>query len=349
MFQASTDMFICILVQIFKRLFSKFSEREQEAIFLRYQLQILKRSKKPKFNPLDRAFLSTASKTIRNIKNFCVIFKPDTLYRWHKLLVKWRWTYRKVGRPKVDQSVQRLVLRIKKENILWGVPRIFGELQKLGIKVSMTTIRNILKSNGLDPATHKPKLSWREFIKRHKNVWEVDFLTVETLFLKTLYVFVIIDVHTRKLIDIKVADSPTAKWILNTLKLSMPEDHVPDLVIRDGDKKFGHLVDQGLKNIGVKPIRTPPYAPKAKPHVERVIGSIRRECTDHFLFVGPRHLQKTVEEYKNYYNDSRPHQGINQKVPAVRNLQSPSLLKVDGPVEAKEHLNGLHHSYSIAT
>ena len=124
--------------------------------------------------------------------------------------------------------------------------------------------------------TTRPTLSWKEFtngavlrIKRHKEVWEVDFFTIETIFLKTIYVFVIIDVHTRKLIDIRVADSPTAFWILNTLKYAMPEDRYPELVIRDRDVKFGKLVDQNLKTIGVKPVKTPPFALKAKPHVEK--------------------------------------------------------------------------------
>jgi len=236
---------------------------------------------------------------------------------------------------------------MRRENALWGVPRIFGELRKLRIRVSMSTIRNILKAAGLDPVNSKPSLSWREFIKRHKNVWEIDFVTIETVLLKTLYVFVIIDVHSRKLIDIRVAESPTALWIANTLINSMPYDTCPNLVIRDQDVKFGKLVDRRLKAAGVKPIKTPPYSPKAKPHVERVIGSIRRECTDHFLFFNSRQLQKILNSYLNYYNNFRPHQGIGQKIPTQKVPKSPKLSKVAGNLDSIEFLNGLHHSYFL--
>ena len=204
---------------------------------------------------------------------------------------------------------------MKTENKLWGVPRIQGELLKLRIRIAQSTIRQILLKNGLDPISNTPSVGWWEFIRRHEKAWACDFFTIETAFLKTLYVFVVIEIHSRVLIGIKVTTSPNPEWIRNTLVGLIGFDNQPGILIRDGDILYGKDFQKKMESYIKHVIRTPPFSPKANAFIERLNGSIRRDCTDHHLFFSEAHLQATLDEYKIYYNLHRPHQGIEQQIP----------------------------------
>jgi putative transposase len=189
MFSIVFDLTFKILVGWIRMLTTPLSQIETENLFLRYQLQVLRRevSTPPKLKPFVRAILSSLGFRLARLKESCFIVKPETLLAWHRRLVKWKWTYRNsAGRPPISAEIKTLIIKMKSENRLWGVPRIRGELLKLGIKLAESTIRKILRQNGFDPATHRPSLSWWEFIKRHKKAWACDFFTVETAFLQTL-------------------------------------------------------------------------------------------------------------------------------------------------------------------
>jgi transposase InsO family protein len=178
-------------------------------------------------------------------------------------------------------------------------------------------------------------------------VWGIDFFQVHTAFMQRLYVFIILDIHTRRLVCARVTSTPTTEWVCRVLKGEMGFSPMPDLLIRDRDAAFTSEVFNDLfETAGVRVAVTPRKSPKANAFVERFNGSIQRECTDHFLFLNEKQVQRVLNEYKLYYNQSRCHQGIDQKVPAKRHF---SLKYPDPPdprrVNSKEFLTGLHHEY----
>ena len=237
---------------------------------------------------------------------------------------------------------------MKSENRLWGVPCIRGELLKLGIKLAESTIRKLLRQNGFDPATHRPSLSWWEFIKRHKKAWACDFFTVETVFLQTLYVFVVIEVHSRALIGIRVIAEPSPEWVRNTIIDFIGFDEAPGLLIRDGDILYDWDFKPRMQNPIEHVVKTLPESPKANAFAERVIGSIQRECSDHHLFFGQKHLQSTLNDYQTSYVSQRPHQGIDQKIPAKPIMAVPLVRPSNLRIAKTSFFSGLHHSYHVA-
>ncbi|MCJ8275486.1 MAG: integrase core domain-containing protein, partial [Bdellovibrionales bacterium] len=330
-----------ILIFILRLLFSSKAQLEKENLLLRHQLKVLKKSssKRPQFNWLDRLLFVMASN--KSLKSSCVIFRPETLYKWHRGLVRKKMTYgniRPPGRPRTKEEIEELILRLKQENRLWGVPRIHGELLKLRIRISQTTVRNILKRHGLNPdRSPESYLTWSQFLKQHKNVWAIDFFTVETVLLKTVYVFVILDVHTRKLIELRTCSIPLKEWTRNTLLHNFGFENAPDLIIRDGAGNYGNMDNVG----GVKVVKIPPGCPWFNTHVERFNGSAQRECTDHFLYFSQKQIQKTLDQYKEYYNHHRPHQTLFQFCPIETGIP-PQKGNSFKKIESNEILEGLH-------
>lgn len=331
-------------------------DHEKENLFLRFQLMMLKKqTKKPRFSAIDRALLTTTalSMKLKHWKDACLIIKPTTVMAWHRKLVHWKWTYPKVGRSRIENGLKDLILKMRKENPLWGRKRIHGELLKLGFRISESSVRNILRKAGLDPLDPAPRLSWVEFLKRHKQVWAIDFFTVETGFLKRVFVFVILEIHSRKLIALRTTIYPTQEWVINTLRSELNENANPQLLLRDRDGCYGHgAIKEMLKQRGIMEVLTPVMSPMANAFCERQIGSIRRECTDHFLFISEEQIQSVLNLYKTYSNQARPHQGIEQKIPcrgSVIRKDSADALNLVPTIIAKEAVFGLHHDYSFAT
>ena len=235
---------------------------------------------------------------------------------------------------------------MKKENCLWGGKRIHGELLKLGFRISESSVRNILRSAGFDPVDPVPEVSWKEFISRHKKVWAVDFFHVETAFLKTLSAFVVTEIHSRRLLSLTVTIAPNPDFVAQHLQSLIMTESTPELIIRDRDGVYGvGDLERSLCQQGVRVLKTPVRSPQANAYAERLIGSVRRECTDHFLFLNDRQLQKVLDEYRCYYNDSRPHQGIGQRIPGKRHDSKSSSTKIGTKFLAREKVFGLHHSY----
>lgn len=325
-----------------------FRTEAKEIALLTYQVNVLKRElgKRSQFNPLDRAILASIGGSFKKFRRSCLIFTPETLLKWKRNLEKWKWTYKSKGRPKVKRDIKSLVIEMKKKNSLWGAKRIFGELKKLGIKVSVTSVRNILRNAGFDPIDKQPSLSWNEFLKRHKEVWAIDFFTVETAFMQTYYVFVIIEIHSRQLIDVAVMKSPTSNAVEQVILNSLPYRSGPDLMIRDRDPKYGKGFNKKMKELhGTKVVAVPSYSPNLNAYCERVIGSIQRECTNHFLCFNDSHLRQIVSSYKKYYNKQRPHQGISQKIPGKPDGNTGDDVCSPASVKSEKVLGGLHHHY----
>jgi putative transposase len=209
--------------------------------------------------------------------------RPETLLRWHRRLVTNHWTYphRRPGRRPIDDEVRELVLRLARENSSWGYIRIVGELRKLGIEVSGTLVRNVLRAAGVPPAPERGQLDWRSFLRQHAaTTLACDFLTVDTVLLRRLYVLVFICIGTCRVEYVACTSNPDGAWVMqharNLLMNLDDRGQRPRFLIHDRDSKFGRAFDAVFRGDGLRVIRTPLQAPNANAHIERWVGSARR-------------------------------------------------------------------------
>jgi transposase InsO family protein len=229
------------------------------------------------------------------------------------------------------------------ENRLWGAERIRGELLKLGVKVSKRTVQKYMPKRGRNSGQ-----TWATFLKNHAaGIWACDFTVVHDLLFRPLYIFLIIELKTRRIVHAAVTRSPTDSWTAQQLREATPWGKGPGFLIRDHDKKYGSLFSSVARSSGIKELKTPLQAPRANAICERFIGSLRRKCLDHMLILHQRQLQRTVREYVDFYNRLRPHQGLQQRTPILVNSDSRLMQDPDaGRILSTPILGGLHHSYS---
>jgi putative transposase len=275
--------------------------------------------------------------------------------RWHRELVRRKWTYKRrpaQGRPPIEAETRALIVRMGRENPRWGCVRIKGELQGLGVIVSTTTIRTILRRAGLGPAPRGTGPTWRQFLSAQaKGIVACDFFTVETVFLKTVYVLVFLHVHTRRILGVGVSANPDGTWVTQQARnLVMDLHDNPELrmrfLLRDRDAKYCRGFDAVFAAEGAEVVRTPYRSPRANAHVERLIGGLRREVLDHVLILGRRHLVDVLGEYVAHHNSHRPHRGLGLRRP--HDVGSPipgSGPARPGTVKRREVLHGLIHEY----
>jgi putative transposase len=229
-------------------------------------------------------------------------------------------------------------------NRLWGAERIRGELLKLGIRVSKRTIQKYMRQ----PRVQLTSQSWSTFLHNHAHeIWACDFLPVTDLFFRTLFAFFIIELKSRKVIHVAVTRHPTDAWVAQQLREATPFGQAPRFLIRDNDSKFGSFFARVASSSGIKVLKTPFHAPRANGCCERFFGSVRRECLDHLLILHERQLARVLHAYVAYFNQARPHQGLQQQIP------DPSAARFadarDGPIISEPILDGLHHAYHRAT
>jgi putative transposase len=316
-----------------------------ENALLRQQLIVLKRQiKYPKLTWRDRTLFVLLSSKLRTWKNALVIVQPDTVLRWHRELFRWVWERKsrskgKRGRPPLTGEIVALIKRMAKENLRWGAERIRGELVKLGIKVSKSAIQEYIQQVRGRGASSQ---GWATFLRNHASqIWACDFLQTYDIFFCTVFVFIIIELGSRRVVHFGVTRNPTDKWAAQQLREATPFGEGPRYLIRDNDDKYGDSFKQAAA--GIKVLKTPYKAPKANAICERFLGSLRRECLDHILILSERHLRRVVKEYMEYFNRARPHQGIKQHIPC-----RPEQLETappNGKLVSHPVLNGLHHDY----
>jgi putative transposase len=325
--------------------------REVEILVLRHQVKVLKRKTgRPKLRRRDRIFLAAAARILPKDRWSCFIVTPQTLLRWHRELVKRRWTYRqeRTGRPRLDPEICALAIRIATENPRWGYIRIQGELRKLGIYVGATTIRRIVLKEGLGPAPRRAGPSWSEFLRAQaQGILACDFFTVETAFLKTLYVLFFIEIGTRRVHVTGATRNPNGAFVTQQARnlcfeLDEREVRAPFL-IHDRDSKFSGSFDEVFRTEGAQVILTPIRSPKANAFAERCVKTLRSEVLDWTLILGRRHLDRVLRSYACHYNAQRPHRGLGLRTPESRYDVDP--VETVPEIERRDLVGGLIHEY----
>jgi transposase InsO family protein len=329
-------------------------DREVEILVLRHQVKVLKRKAgRPRLRWRDRLFLAAAARLLPRKRWSCFIVRPATLLAWHRALVKRKWSYRRrrTGRPPLNPEIRRFVVRMAKDNPRWGYVRIQGELRKLGICVGASSIKRLLLRAGLGPAPRRGT-SWGEFLRTQADsILACDFFTVETAFLRTLYVLFFIEVGSRRLHLTAATRNPDGTFVTQqarNLCFQLDERDEPmRYLIHDRDAKFCGPFDEVLRSEGMRIIRTPIRSPQANAFAERAVKTLRHEVLDWTLILGRRHLDRVLASYARHYNAERPHRGIALRVPDKQSHVDP--VETVPEIKRRDLLGGLiHEYYSVA-
>jgi hypothetical protein len=330
---------------------------ELEILVLRHELSILRRQvRRPQFASRDRLLLAALSRVLSRCSWHAFPVTPGTLLRWHRQLVARHWTYAhtRPGRPPVERSVRELILRLARENGSWGYVRIVGELRKLGIDVSATLVRNVLRNAGIPPALQRGERDWRSFLRQHAaTTLACDFLSVDTVLLRRLYVLVFICIGSRRIEYVACTSNPDGAWMVQQARnLLMDLDdrgQRPRFLIHDRDAKFSGAFDAIFHGEVIRVIRTPFQAPNANAHIERWVGSARRECLDRLLIFSRRQLERVLHVYVRHYNEHRPHRALELQAPDPRTKPSTrGQAAASTAVRRPDLLGGLIHEYEAA-
>ena len=313
-----------------------------ENLALRQQLAAFTRTRKrPRLRPRDRFFWILLAKSWRDWRSALLMVQPDTVVRWHRQWLRRRWTERsrqkRPGRPRTDAAIRTLVETMVSANPLWGAPRIHGELRKLGVEVSERTVSRIVGRR-----QRPPSQTWRTFLANHLSaIVSMDFFTVPTLTGRVLFVLVILAHQRRRVVHLAVTEHPTAEWTAQQTVAAFPEDTAPTWLLRDRDAIYGDAYQRRLAGMGITEVVSSPSSPWQNPYVERLIGSMRRECLDHVVVLSERHLGRVLMRYLSYYHSSRTHLSLDKDAPTSRRIQHTT----EGPVVAFAEVGGLHHRY----
>jgi putative transposase len=319
--------------------------REAEIVILRHELVVLRRTAgRARLDWADRAVICALAKVISRDRRDRLLVTPGTLLRWHQDLARRRWNHphRRPGRPPVEAETRELIVRLARENPRWGYQRIVGELLKVGIVASATTVRRTLARNGLKPAPRRDGPSWREFLRAQAGgVLACDFFCVDTILLRRVYVLFFIEVATRRAHLAGVTRNPNGSWVTRQARNLATDDLLErfSLLIRDRVSTFTDAFDTVFASEGIRTILTPVRRPVANSYAERFVRTIRRECLDWILIRNERHLAHVVRTYLERYNRERTHRALDLRPP------DPPPQPGAGPIQRFDRLGGLIHHY----
>jgi transposase InsO family protein len=328
--------FLAALLMLFKPR----SELQAEILVLRHQLNVLRRKAKgrPRLTSWDRLLFVWLYRLCPSVLAAVAIIEPDTLIRWHRngFRAYWRWKSRsRGGRPRIPQGIRKLIHEMSLANRLWGAPRIHGELLKLGIEIAESTVAKYMGRRD-----RRPGQSWRTFLRNHADgIAAIDLLVVPTIGFRLLYCLVIMGHGRRNLVHHAITAHPTAEWIAQQIVEAFPWDEAPKYLVRDRDAVFGQIVKRRLRGLGIRDRPIAAKSPWQNGHVERLTGSIRRECLDHTIVLGAAHLRRIMTAYEAYYNTARTHLSLSKDAPIRR------LVERSGQIVAQPMVGGLHHRY----
>lgn len=313
-----------------------------ENLALRQQLAVLRRRRhRPPLSWTDRLFWVALSRTWSRWRDALVIVRPDTVVRWHRTAFRRFWTWksrRPTGRTPTGRDRRDLVHRMAAANPIWGAPRIHGELLKLGIDIGERTVSRFMARKPRKP----PSQTWRTFVDNHLGILaSIDFFTVPTATFRVLFVFLVLAHNRRRVLHFNVTEHPSAAWAAQQIVEAFPNDTAARYLMRDRDGIYGAAFRHRLKGMSIDEVVSAPRCPWQNPFVERLIGSIRRECLDHVVILGERHLRRILTSYFVYYHRSRTHLSLVKDSPASRAVTPPDA----GQVIELPEVGGLHHRY----
>jgi transposase InsO family protein len=316
------------------------SSAEADNLTLRHQVAVLQRQigHRPKLTNWDRLLFAVLYRAQPDVLRSITIVRPETVVRWHRAGFRLFWKHKsrgKSGRPRAPAEVRALIREISIANPLWGAPRIHGELLKLGIDVSQSTVANYMV-RGRRP----PSQGWLTFLRNHADgIAAVDLFVVPTIGFRLLFGLVILNHDRRRIIHIAATYHPTADWIARQILEAFPWDTAPHYLLRDRDCAYGKIFRKRLSIMGIRDRPVAPRSPWQNGYVERVIGSIRRDLLNHVIVIGETHLRRLLRAYADYYNSYRTHLGLNKDAPLGRPVHS------RGTITPVPKLGGLHHAY----
>jgi transposase InsO family protein len=322
-------------------LFRSRAALEAEVLVLRQQIIVLRRGK-PFRRPLmaaDRFLLGWICRLFPSARAALALVRPETVVRWHRAGFRtfWHWkSSRWPGRPVVPAEIRQLIREMSIANPLWGAPRIHGELLKLGIDIGQTSVAKYMTRR-----REPPSQGWKTFLRNHADgIAAMDLFVVPTVSFRLLYGLMIMGHGRRQILWLGVTAHPTAEWIANQLTEACGWERTPVYLIRDRDGCYGQVFTRRLRSLRIRDHPTSPRSPWQNGYAERLIGSIRRECLDHVVVFGERHLRHVLSCYMEYYNATRTHLSLGKDAPNGRAAQSV------GRIKCRPVLGGLHHQYA---
>ena len=314
---------------------------ELELVALRHQVTVLRRQRpgRPRLLSADRLLWVWLYRIWPQVLDAMVLVKPTTVVQWHRqgFRLYWRRRSRHLGRPRMSREIRDLIRTMSQANPLWGAPRIHGELLKLGFDVSQATVGRYLLWRPKAPSP-----TWRSFLQNHRpDIAAVDMFVVVTATFRLLYALLVLGHERRKVIHFDVTPNPTQAWLARQITEAFPWDTAPRFLLRDRDASYGPTFRDRVQAMAIEQVVTAPRSPWQNAYVERIIGSIRRECLDHVIVFNERHLRRVLSTYFEYYHRSRTHLSLDKDCPEPRPIQPPSA----GTVVAFPQVGGLHHRY----
>ena len=333
--------------------------KDAELLVLRHENAVLRRQvTRVSYTPADRAWLAVLSRLLPR-RRWAAIFPvtPATILAWHRRLVSRKWDYttrRRPGRPPTATAIKSMVIRMAAENPTWGHRRVQGELIRLGHRIAASTVWQILHDAGIDPAPRRSAPTWRQFLTAQaKAVLALDFLHVDTVFLRRVYALIAVEHGSRRTHLMGVSTHPTGAWTTQAARNLMMDlgDHVTTVkfLLRDRDSRFTRAFDAVFAAEGIRILTSPPRAPRANAICERMIGTLRRELLDRILIVNERHLRRILTVYLLHFNAARPHRALAQLAPAQAETRPPHGINLaDHQVHRRPILDELTSEYHIA-
>ena len=331
---------IFFLLNLVASPFKPKSRHEAENAVLRRQVIVLQRKVRGRvqFTNGDRLFFIQLYRWFPSVLKAITTIRPETLVRWHRagFCRYWRWKSRSLGgRPQINADLRALIQRMSVDNVLWGAPRIHGELLKLGFAVAQSTVAKYMARKG-DPFGQ----TWGTFLRNHApRIAAMDLFVVPIIGFNLLYVLVIVRLARRELVWINATAHLTAEWIAQQITEAFPWNEAPRYLIRDRDGAYGTAVMRRLRAMSIRDKPIAPGSPWQNCFAERLIGSIRRECVDHIVALGERHLRQVLKSYASYYNTARTHRSLAKDAPLTRSVQR------IGRIVSHALVGGLHHQY----
>ena len=331
--------------------------KEAELLVLRQEVALLRRQNpKPKLDWADRAVLAALTRLLPTSLRMTRLVTPDTLLRWHRRLIRWRWAYpHRGGRPPVNGKLAALIEQMARENPSWGYKRIQGELLGLGIRVGASTVRRVLRQLRIPPAPQRGRSTWRQFLRSQAcTMLACDFFHVDcAVTLRRLYVFFVVEVGTRYVHVLGVTAHPDGAWTVQQARnLLMDLGERADrfrFLIRDRAGQFTETFDAVFVGTGIEVVKIPPRSPRANAYAERWVRTVRAEVTDRMLIAGPRHLRAVLDQYAVHYNGHRPHRARNLRPPGDAEIAPAAITDLaTAEIRRRTVLGGLIYEYERA-